>query len=272
MEDNKSILQERAANLSKVANYLSSIETKIITRGFTASRKTKIDLLSHYRFKLASVINNPKKPRGCTRPLLIAINQIDSYLSVLDTKNKDISSISFKDPISKISELKANLESKLDSTVDNSEYWDKAQKEIKKIIDNSEQQSKNLNLISKKDFVVARIPIIPVGDRPLSADKLKKAGLKAEDLAGYTVLYNQIVVGINKSAKETFREKDVSKILDKIISNLESVTNEDLYLVTNEGNPYKGAIWYWLANKYEINSILKSAGGHIKIKHWGFSF
>lgn len=272
--------RKRISNLNKVAAYLSKLETTIITKSFTASRQQKLTTLETSLSKLQALMKDPNKPRGCAKSLLIASNQLKSYISPFENGSSvDVSTLSFEQPIKQISELSASLEtslSKQDILADENEsrfdkYWERAQGEIKKVINDSKEQSKNLNSIKDKDFVVARVPLIPVADRPISVDKLEHSGMKVKDFAGYVVIYNQIVLGINNSAKQGSKDKLVN-VKEELISKLEAVMNKELFEVATEGVPYKGAVWYWLAPAYEVNAIMKAAGGHVKIKHWGFSF
>jgi hypothetical protein len=165
-----------------------------------------------------------------------------------------------------------------------------------------------------KDFVIGRAPVAftfvnkqkhsSVGY--VDKDLLDKMGFKSDNLGGYTLLHNQMVVGIdahavyNKltddSGKESMvrqrvkdsvitfkagkptrvvkaRDKlhlDVAKKVKKLI---EQKTNTRYEFVSEVAVGLNNGEFFWLMPVADLNRLARAfPGGHAKINKWGFAF
>lgn len=161
-------------------------------------------------------------------------------------------------------------------------------------------------MIVQNSVVLTRAPIVPMTKTPLSVQKLKSFGFKVQDLEGYPILEDQLVLGIMHSGIND----DVQDIVDKKMSKskglddkarvekahsilnqemeriakeldenlLESVKHEYANLKLIEFGPsyWSGAAWYWLVPNSHLNIFNKSSIAKVsqmtQVKSWAFPF
>lgn len=75
---------------------------------------------------------------------------------------------------------------------------------VRDVIQRSNTESTKLANLANKPFIFTRVPVVPIdavkaGGKlsSISTEKLPKLGFKSDSLAGYPVIHNQLVLGIN---------------------------------------------------------------------------
>lgn len=161
-------------------------------------------------------------------------------------------------------------------------------------------------LIVQNSVVLTRAPIVPMTKTPLSVQKLKSFGFKVQDLEGYPIMEDQLVLGIlhsginddvqgivdKKMAKtkgmddktrvdkaHNILNQEMARIAKELDENLlESVKHEYSNLKLIEFGPsyWSGAAWYWLVPNSHLNIFNKSSiaktSQMTQVKSWAFPF
>ena len=161
-------------------------------------------------------------------------------------------------------------------------------------------------LIVQNSVVLTRAPIVPMTKTPFSVQKLKAFGFKVQDLEGYPILEDQLVIGIlhsginddvqaivdkkmakSKGMDDAARVEKAHKLLDAEVARLakemdenllEAVKHEYASLKLIEFGPsyWSGAAWYWLVPNSHLNLFNKSSisktSQMTQVKSWSFPF
>lgn len=149
------------------------------------------------------------------------------------------------------------------------------------VINTNSKEAEKLDDIETKPFVIARVPVV-AADSIINIDKLKRLGFKVDNLSGYAVIHNQLVVGISpksvlgdksgssKSEKAASVIRDEAERLRKL---LQKKLNTKLQFVSDKPYSFKKGTWFWLMNDSELGSLASTINGnHVKIQRWGFAF
>ena len=135
-------------------------------------------------------------------------------------------------------------------------------------------QASILQALNGKDFIIGKAPIIPMSKPILMHDKLKEAGFDVGKIGGYTVLEDQMVLGLNVSyVQKTLAElKNKSEqTAEMIVRQIEKKSGRKYEII--KGQPKGVGQWYWLIPSRDYTSIRKtSVGEQINIMNWGFAF
>ncbi len=163
------------------------------------------------------------------------------------------------------------------NSADLDEFYKKAADVIEK---HSKEQTK-VTPIQNKPFIVLRLPVVPA-DGGLSVDKLTRLGFSTENLSGYAVLHNQLVIGINpneligdtaSSMRGETAAKKIREEAERIKKVLEKKTKVRLQFVSEKAFSFESGTWFWLMPNREIDAFAKAfPGSHIKVQRWGFAF
>lgn len=161
-------------------------------------------------------------------------------------------------------------------------------------------------LIVQNSVVLTRAPVVPMTKTPFSVQKLKAFGFKVQDLEGYPILEDQLVLGIlhsginddvqsivdkkmskSKKLDDAARVDKAHKLLDAEMARvakemdenlLESVKHEygSLKLIEFGPSYWSGAAWYWLVPNSHLNLFNKSSisktSQMTQVKSWSFPF
>ena len=163
-------------------------------------------------------------------------------------------------------------------------------------------------MIVQNSVVMTRAPIVPMTKTPFSVQKLKAFGFRVQDLEGYPILEDQLVLGImhaginddvqdivdkkmaktkSKGMDDKTRVEKAHKMLDQEMERiskeldenlLESVKHEYANLKLIEFGPsyWAGAAWYWLVPNSHLNLFNKSSIAKVsqmtQVKSWSFPF
>lgn len=117
-----------------------------------------------------------------------------------------------------------------------------------------------------RTHIVMRMPIIPLTDPPIQASAYLSAGYEAENMGLYPIVEDQLIIGINKNAKQSVT---VQEVLDAI----NSKSAQKWVLVTEKAIGYKNVpfSFYWATKERSLNRLYTS-GGKFKIRQWGWAF
>ena len=139
--------------------------------------------------------------------------------------------------------------------------------------------------LGNKPFIVARVSVVPANlataDGALLVSRISRVGFRVQNLAGYPVLKDQIVLGLspkllnpNMADFKSAKSKELLKAeADRIRKILSKAKGEKLQYVSSVACPYKGGVYYWLMTEKELNQFAKALpGGAVKITRWGFAF
>lgn len=128
--------------------------------------------------------------------------------------------------------------------------------------------------LNGKDFVIHRAPIIPMSTPPIQFEKLAALGFSAERLGGYTVIEDQMVLGLNSGyTQRALQElrKTPAATAEMIVGQLEQKSGRKYEIIHGQG---KGVgQWWWLMTSKDLDRLRQACmGGRMKITNWGFAF
>jgi hypothetical protein len=169
----------------------------------------------------------------------------------------------------------------------------------------------------KKDFQIARVPVSFTFQNKqghssvgyVDTERLDMLGFKAANLGGYTVLYDQLVIGIaphavfdrivdeesgatslvRKTVKESAikfhkdkpesstirRPKESLDMVAPIKKQLEAHTNQQYTVMSDRPSTASGieGAWFWLMPTRDVKRLASVfPGGFFKINRWGLAF
>jgi len=270
-------LEVRVTNLKRLLAFLVDQSTKLSTIQAVGSAQRMAIVTSVLR-KIEATRNKDNLPQGASNHLRKIQNELVSmregvFASAVSTKN--LISNQFPAAIEQVGHMLEIATARLEAAKNMSAATDLAEeayKKAEKIIQQNANEAKRLESIERRPFTVVRVPIVPISEPPISSAKLKTMGVKAEDLAGYPLIHNQMVIGINKEILEKKGRKmqKPAEAAEEILQMLKKETGKKLVMVVETANRAKGALWYWIAPQDEVNKLMKSAGGRLNIKRWGF--
>lgn len=178
----------------------------------------------------------------------------------------------------------------------------------------NKQESEKIPAFNGKEFLISRAPVAftfqnkskhsSVGYVDTSA--LDMLGFKSENLEGYTILHNQLILGISSDALFTVhedaggnpfkqrirtqdsvvkfkagkptptkvtRDADYLDVAKRLKLKLEAKTKQPYSFVSEHSAGYKGGHWFWLMPTRDLNRLARAfPGGHAQINKWGFAF
>lgn len=250
--------KKRAATLRATLREIESAfdEVKAV-RGKVRRRPNSPKVLS-----LAAQVIAANKVRGLGKHQKAALNEITSMMDDSSEGEEFITGYlkAMKSEYSRIRESLKALEAA--SVVE----FDYLSDEAKQVLRQRDKQAEKLTF-GNKDWRVSRAPVIPVSLIPLDIGVAKRNGLRVENIGGYALLDNQMVVGFKKIPKGKAREE-----AEKLAKELQVATGKALSIVGKNAVPYAGGIWYWLADAPTLNALRKAARGSLVIRDWGFGF
>ncbi len=201
-ENLKAKTEARVQALTKLVAKLKKVETFLATL-HVIEKPRQLKRLNEASAALRTILGE-KLPVGAKRHVEACVNEVISLKEGIYASNTrfDQQTLALTASAKARDELEAMVQSaelrlekvQADATDDlgMEEFFDKA----KAIIEKNAHEAAKLEPIGDKPFVIARAPVVP-SDRSLQTDKLPQLGFKSESIAGYAVIHNQIVLGIN---------------------------------------------------------------------------
>lgn len=251
-------------------------------------------------------------PAGLRSPLVSIGNELQSLREGIITQAvtpKDMVLLSGVRAVKEIGALKAKLqghitraESRISAEVGGSP--------AEQLLLKTKEISGKIPNLNGKDYAVIRAPVAFTFTAPngkhssvgyVDSSKLQQMGFKVDNLEGYTILHNQMLIGINtdalyaqegdKKIVETIYEKGVKFKADKpvnvttkrpknmldianeVIKLIEMKTKQSYALVSTTPSRANDALWYWASPAKDLTRMGKAfPGGHVKATHWGPAF
>lgn len=269
--------EKRVRNLGIVKSFISKVELQASGLSVMDERKRE-KLVSSLLARVQAMHENPKLPKGAGPHLLRIRNELLSLkegIAANAVKPKDMILATVQPSLEGINTLISKAELRLSGESINDSMTDEAFKKAEEVLKHNQKEAKQLERLTKKPFVVARVPIVPISSPVMNVGILNRSGIKAEQLAGYPLIHNQMVIGISKDATVLETRKRNQKPLEaarEILSQLVGQTQRDYIFVTENGFRSHGGIWFWVATKQEVNAFIKAANNRLKIDRWGFGF
>jgi hypothetical protein len=264
-----------------------------VSKLYVASKPKQLQRLTA-ALKAVTEIANSKPPVGVKKHLKAAINELTSLregvFTGAATSKKALSLISCTDAITHVGTLLEAAQHAYDSKKvtagPDDQLWTD---NIAEVIHQTNEESKKLQSLKDKDWVISRVPVIAVAKASnkaatgyLSVEALKRAGLKAESLGGYPVLHNQLVIGINprvfglsekeRASGKSIPREDWFRVADEVRKLIQKQTKQKLSFVDEKAYGAAGGAWFWVMPEREIDMFASAFPGKaVKLMNWGLA-
>ncbi len=183
-----------------------------------------------------------------------------------------------------------------DKRIDSEKQLERLVEGVPLLLKKFSKNEKELSILIAKQYIFARVPIIPLTVPPLLPDELKKFGFKVQSLGGYTVMENQLVLGFNHNFLKQMQEdpdlKNKAKpyqLAEMIVAQLNKESGKNYKILGDDKKPshgHKTGTYYWLVPARLINLMIQSTGTKLSdkqgggmskpqrltVKQWGFAF
>lgn len=265
----------RATNLAKALARLETIKAQLA--GLPVVGPTQqVGTITKVIARLDKMVSHASCPHGLATPFRRLRNELvsmrEAVLSKGNVKASWVTSNQIDPVINEVKALHERATMKVQATNDLVRVkndFDAAFNEAERIIKKNNEAVKRLDSIRNRPFTLVRVPIVVISNPPLSAEALKRNGVNADDLTGYPLLHNQMVLGVSSKAL-TEKKVKVEDYVDELIEVLRKQTRRPLVLVDKRSERAKDAIWFWVADEKEVDRIMRAARGRLSITRWGF--
>lgn len=258
--------------LSQVHVGLASVHDRVQAIAASGMRKQRLEVLGDARYSLDEL--RKLRVNGTGRLIQAAMNEITSareavYVALAKSPRLDFSTLAaaVQEVSSMIDAQKQRMSSAVQSAAASSEIED-----ANDVFHRVATEAPKVEL-GNKPYSLYRVPVVAVSSPPLSPDKLRTNGIKAEPAHGYTVIHNQVVLGISmqRAAEKGEKPLDVAQRLIKMLSRQ---TGRRLMLVEQQSYGYRHASYYWLADEATLNAMRRSSINQSApvFSSWGFAF
>jgi hypothetical protein len=268
-------LEARIVSLKKTIAYVDEANGQLALLPTLSTEEAKNKLLAKVTKRMTALYEHPNLPLGASTPMRKMRNEL---ISAREGFIADGVLAAFNEGEEAATKLKATLQSAEETLAilihGNDVYMDKLYERAREIIERTGSESRRLESLRDKPMVISRIPIVPLTDPPLNPDQLNRLGVKTENLGGYPLIHNQLVIGINKTAlaqKGRKVEKPMEAV-ERYLKILSKQMGRNITTVSNQGVPGQGGVWYWLADERTINAFRKAGRDQLKIRSWGFGW
>lgn len=278
-------LESRVQRLNAVSHSMDRIQESL-TPLQKAGQTHRILILSQSIGRLRRLQENGL-PTGSAKPVRHALNELvslrEAVLAGTSLKKRDFVTSVMTDAILEIRKnhqvaseklrlMKLNPEGTTLSSKEHSaeEVYRKAEE----VISQASSEKSLLEAIGSDPFTITRVPVVPVANPAINPASLKRMGIKCDSIANYPVIYDQVVLGINREAltKNGKTQETAQEAAFRLAGELSIQHKTSFAFVTEKGYPHKGVVWYWLSTKPEINKLSKAANGRLNVQQWGFAF
>jgi len=277
----KSKMEVRVRNLERVHAYLLKLQARLVTIP-TLDKSSGLSILGRALSSIDRLTAQKSCPVGVATPMRKLRNELVSIRELVSSKNpksikasyltsKQISS-ALEDVTGLLDRAKTRLTA-ADDIVNVRNDYDSAFRQAELIIKKNSESVRRLDSINNRPFTLVRVPIVVIAEPGLSVEKLRKLGIGADDIAGYTLLRDQMVLGVSKKAfaeNKKRGKRDIQGFVEELLVMLKKQTKKNLVLVDKNSSHAKDALWFWVADEKDINRFFNSAKGRLNIKRWGF--
>lgn len=275
----KTKLTTRAAKLKDLHASLSKMHVRLAELSLLDQPRQVKRLTAS--MKAVEAMLSSKPPIGISKHLRICMNELTSLREGVwigaATKKRSLTVKSVNATVDVIKDLQTKTQEKielLDTEASDGLFTNDAQK----VVDDSASESNKLQSIHKREYVIARVPLVPVAKGFLSIDSLRSSGFKVESLGGYPVIRNQLVIGINPSMldekqRAKTKPEDWLKAAEIIRRMVQKQQGTRLSFVSEKPYGAVGGAWFWLMTDRDM-SLFTSAfsGKRIQLSSWGLAF
>jgi hypothetical protein len=303
-------MKARLTNLNAVKLSVSKLTT-VLGNLAIAEKKKQLSLLKQARAYLDRVTES--KGRGLKNSLNVVANELSSLEEGLIAgvvKPKDLVLVSsvrvLKDltlTTRKLQGAVERAEARLGISAENEDP-------ALRILKNTKEIANNIPSLGDKDYAIARAPVAFTFAKKqqssigyVDTDKLKRQGFKVENFEGYTVIHNQMLVGVNNEAliKERSGEGDEAKIVPhtvienvtkfhdgkpvqvkvkrpktladvakEVVKEIENKTKVRYEMVSSLPARQGDGLWFWVAPTTDMRRLAMAfPGQHLAISTWG---
>lgn len=111
-------------------------------------------------------------------------------------------------------------------------------------------------------FTLGRTSVIPVPKTMIDERVLKARGFKYQNLGGYFVLADQVLVTIDPASELT---------IDDVLKSIRKNTKQRYAQVVNQGMPLRGHVWHWIMREPELDAFTSAfPAKSLQLRNWGF--
>lgn len=294
--ERKLVLADRVTRLTEIRNSINKLVTALSNLAMCEQPRQLTNLTGALRY--VKTLASSELPSGMRTELRKIQNELVSLREGVFTDSVKPSDLTLVAAVTALAELDRRIKAANDELATEEIQPLDASEEM--ILRNQTYKEK-LPAIGDKEFVVGRVPLT-FGTTPsrnqtgvsfMNLALLERQGFKAESLDGYTVLHNQLVIGIGHKALEgapiiqkTLKKFDdegrrIEKVLkratsaydiaEQIVALVELKTGNKWVLVTDKSYRYNGAVWFWAMRDKDAARLGKALHS-LNIPRWGFAF
>lgn len=275
-------LEARVGKLAELKGNLKKMQAKLAELPLLDDLGRRKRITSQLK-ALDTILAN-KPPVGVSKHLKMCVNELTSLregVFVGAAKKRDLAVLTVTAAIEHIDELGGKSQERLTKLTaangDDGLFSDDALR----VIQENQFESRKLDAIHRKPFVVARVPVVPVAKSFLTVDNLTRKGFKTQSLGGYPVVHNQLVIGINKKMLDEKQQKEGAKIsaehwyaaADKLRKLIQKQANKKLAFVSERPYGAQGGAWFWLMPERDLDLFASAfPGKRVQLTSWGLAF
>ena len=278
------------ANINNVSKWIEDAEKIKLVSTRLAAAQTRSEQKRILRAILARLEQNLEARDEMGKPLLRvkllkasiikAVNATCSHAEALETRKSLSISSAIEDYVDLVedsrtilSQLQAKLEAvKAEIKGDSNDALDT---QIRQLLKSIGPERDRLQSIRNRDYMIARVPVVPLTSGVLDPRLLDKQGFKVDRVGNtqYIILHNQLVFGIraNLAPKQGHRVTKPLEFLEDLIPQMEKSLGQKLTLASETAYKWDQGIWYWLMPSKDMARIQRVVPG-FKVKKWGFAF
>lgn len=239
------------------------------------SHKQQVDKLQNKI--VPAIANQVEKTSGKIKKLYETAHNCCASLAE-GLKTHDAGPSDFKEVVAELAELadKAKVvettpktEKKVSLAVDSQEWINHQGDLAQKVLLSYRKYEKLVPRSLTKKFMANRLPIVPLTSTFFNQDKLAQYKLLDNQIFGYPILKNQVVLGLNTN---WYKPEEIEESIKDVIGILRQQTGRE-FLQLGIPKFRKQVAWVWLADAPTIAKLNKAAvGGHFAVKGWSFPF
>lgn len=310
-------MQNRMAKLCEVESKIKRLNV-VLSRLAVSERKTQLSLLKQAKLYTETIAK--ASPPGVRRNVTIIANELQSLhegITANIVTPQDLVLISGLRALQDIGAIKLKLQGYISR---NKNQVIAAEDPSEQLLLKNKEMGGNLPALGKKNFIVIRAPVAFTFTNPngkhssvgyVDSDSLKRLGFKVDNLEGYTIIHNQMLIGVNHDAlivdRKESTDADGTKVMTLVMDSIkeshvkfkankpysvmvkraktlidvakdtikliETKTKVKYSLVSDTSSRYSDSQWYWVMPAKDVTRMSKAfPGGHMKISHWGPAF